>query len=115
MAKFTSALNVLDPQIDWHITLCFCDAVKAGKFSTASHTGMATVINVEYWSHVNLTVMTVECGMAIERHEYYKSLGYTYDYDFVPHITIGSGDLTSEYIHFKGEKLKVGEEYARIY
>lgn len=115
MSKFTAALSVEDHEIKGHITLCFCDARKAGKFSTSNAKGAATVINVEYWDRVDLTVLTVDCKLAIERHEYYTDLGYTYDYDFLPHITMGKGDLTNELMHLKGERLIVGSEYARIY
>ena len=113
MSKFTAALNVLDAQIDGHITLCFCDANKSGKVSTHHGHGIATVIDVVYWERVDLTVALVDCDLAIERHEYYKANGYGYDHDFIPHITIGKGNLADEMLSLKGDKLVVGNEYVR--
>ena len=115
MSKFTAALNVEDSQIDGHITLCFCDCIKSKKFSTFQGKGVATVTDIEYWERVDLTVMLVDCPLAEERQKYYHDLGYTYDYEFIPHISLGKGDKVSEYSHFKGEKLIVGNEYARLY
>lgn len=115
MSKFTSALVVENGPIDGHITLCFCDTEKAGKFSTFNGKGAATVVDVEYWEHVDITVLVVDCQVAKIRHEYYKSLGYTYDHEFIPHITVGRGDVVSDFIHLKGDRFIVGSEYARIY
>jgi hypothetical protein len=115
MAKFTAALKVDDPTIDGHITLCFCDAKKGGKFSTSPVKGIATVIDAEYWEKPDLTVLLIDCKFAVERHEYYKSIGYTYDYEFIPHISVSKGNLVGEFKAMKGEILSVGNEYARIY
>ncbi len=115
MSNFTAALKVEDHQVEGHITLCFCEANKGDKFSTSGAKGIATVINVEYWDWVDITVLTVDCKLAVERHEYYSSLGYTYDYEFLPHISMSKGDTTKELMHLKGEKLIVGSEYARLY
>jgi hypothetical protein len=118
MSKFTSALSVISGGIDGydlHLTTCFCDADKAGKFSTSNGSGKAVVIDVEYWERVDLTVLTVDCDFAVDRHEYFNSLGYAYDYEFIPHITIGKGDLTKGFKFMKGEVMILGNEYARIY
>lgn len=115
MSKFTAALLSEDNYIKGHITLCFCDADKAGKFSTFSGKGIAHIVDVQYWERVDLTVLIVDCKLANERHEYYKELGYTYDYEFIPHISLGKGDLTSDSGYLKGDRIVVGSEYARIY
>ncbi len=117
MNKFTAALNVIGlSQEDAHITLCFCDAEKAGKFRTSDQEGIATVRAIEYWENINATVLIVDCPLAQKRHEYYQSLGYRYDgFTFNPHITVGEGDLTQDCQHLIGKILNVGEEYARTY
>lgn len=115
MSKFTAALRVLDSKIDGHITLCFCETKKSGKVSTHNGNGVATVIDVVYWERVDLTVALVDCDLAMERHEYYKSNGYDYDHEFIPHVTIGKGDLVADNLAINGERLIVGNEYIRIF
>ena len=113
MSNFTAALEVIGTP--YHVTLCFCPTVKAGKFRTTNCTDKAKILSVQYWERVNLTVMVLESDLINARHEYYKKLGYTYAYEFIPHATIGSGDLVSENTSIIGSTLEVGNEYARIY
>ena len=116
--KFTSALSVISGGIDGynlHLTTCFCDAERAGKFSTSEHVGCAIVTSVEYWEHVDITVLVVDCEFAMKRNQYFSDLGYGYDHKFIPHLTIGKGDLTSCFGFMVGEEMILGNEYARIY
>lgn len=115
MAKFTAALKVIDANFDGHITLCFCDAIKGGKVSTSNHRYEAEIVGVSYWKHVNLTVMLVKSEYASERHKYYNDNGYTYDHVFIPHITVGGGDVVSEFKKHIGDVFYIGDEYIRIY
>lgn len=113
MSKFTSALMVEGN--DWHVTLCFCDAVKGGKFKTSAGRGRGTIVGVEYWQKPDVTVLIIDSEYIEDRHKYYKSLGYSYDHEFIPHATISKGDTVNEHSHFKGEFIIIGDEYARIY
>ena len=115
MINFTAALDILNPNIDGHITLCFCEVKKSGKVSTHYGHGEAIIIDVVYWPHVDLTVILVECSLANERHEYYKSHGYDYDHEFIPHVTIGKGNLVEGNKWLKGDVLVVGNEYVRVF
>jgi len=111
--KITAALEVLGTE--WHVTLCFCDAEKLGKFRTSSKEKAGIVVGVEYWERVDLTVLIIRSSFANERHGYYKSLGYTYAYDFIPHATVGKGDLVNQYLSYIGRKIVLGNEYARTF
>ena len=115
MTKFTSALKATGHGVDGHITLSFCDVQKAGKFQTTDSSQLACVYAIEYWGRVNLTVALVDSPLAWERFEYWSGLGYTYDLEFIPHITLGEGDLTKKYEHLIGEAMLIDGEYARLY
>lgn len=111
--KITTALEILGT--DWHVTLCFCDAKKLGKFRTSNKAKAGVVTGVEYWEMVDLTVLVIKSSFANERHDYYKFLGYTYDYEFIPHATVGKGDLVKEYSRYIGREIVLGNEYARTF
>lgn len=111
--KFTAALNVIDT--DYHITLCFDDCAKAGKVSTSAQTGEATVVDVVYWEHCDLTVALVRSDFCDERAEYWAKNGYGYDLGYKPHFTIGKGDCTGAYRSIVGNTYRVGEEYCRVF
>lgn len=113
MSKFTAALGI--DGTDLHVTVCFCDAVKAGKFRTSTHAGSGTIVKVEYWEQCDLTVAIVDSNFAFDRHEYYKLIGYGYDHEFIPHATLGSGNLVSEYSGMIGREIVLSGESARIY
>lgn len=118
-AKFTSALSVISTDADLfgkHLTLSFCDAVKSGKFQTSIMEGPARIIDVQYWERVNLTVLILDSDFARARHEYYQSLGYTYDLEWIPHITYGKGNLVDNIKDsYLDRNLILGREYARTY
>lgn len=111
--KFTAALNVIDT--DYHITLCFADCVKASKVSTSPQTGDATVIDVVYWDHCDLTVALVRSDFCNERAEYWAENGYGYTLGYKPHFTLGKGDCTSIYKCMVGKTYQVGGEYCRVF
>lgn len=113
--KFTAALEL---ENNWHITLCFCDANKRlGKVKTWHDSSSVAVIDVQYWSNVDLTVLLVAYdGIVSERHEYYLSNGYTYEkYNYKPHITVAKGDKVSKFQNYIGKNLNVIGEYVRIF
>lgn len=111
--KITGALEILGT--DWHVTLFFCDAVKLGKLKTSNRESRCTVIDVQYWEHVNLTVLILESDLINERRNYYKDLGYSYDYEFIPHATVGRGNLVDEYRGKIDKSYLVGNEYVRTF
>ena len=111
--KITGALEVLGS--DWHVTLFFCNAEKLGKFRTSNEEGLCYIVDVQYWERVDLTVLILKSDFINERHEYYKSLGYGYDYEFIPHATVGKGDLVDKYKDKIGLSYFVGNEYVRSF
>lgn len=112
----TTALNVLGT--DHHITLSFMelkDSSKLPKVRTTNETSLCKVVSVEYWEEPNITVAVVESEFVRERHEYYTENGYTYNHEFIPHFTLGSGDLIGQFGFIRDKEFAVGEEYFRIY
>ena len=111
--KITGALE--DLGTEWHITLFFCDAEKLGKFRTSNKESVCEIIDVQYWEHVDLTVLILKSDLINERHNYYKSLGYGYDYEFIPHATVGKGNLVDKYSGEIGTAYFIGNEYVRSF
>lgn len=111
--KFTSALCVGDKH---HVTLSFCEMTpKMNKVSTSKTESICRVDSVVYWPKPNITVGLVSSMFITNRFEYWQKNGYTYDHEFIPHITLGSGDVVSEFSHLIGEALPVHSEYFRIF
>jgi len=73
------------------------------------------VIRVEYWKKPRVTVLLVESPLIFERHEYYAKHGYTYDHEFVPHITMSHKNEVERWKHMVGKELSVIGEYIRIF
>lgn len=112
----TTALVVLGTHK--HITLAFTPlehGCKLPKVSTTERVGTCEVVEVKYWPEADVTVAIVTSNLVDERHRYYMSNGYTYHKEFIPHITLGSGDLTASFGHLVGCSYYVGNEYFRIY
>lgn len=113
MGKFTAALVVEDK---YHITLCFCDTnSRAGKVSTWHGWDKAKVIAVEYWKKPRVTVLLVESALVTQRHEYYVKHGYTYDHDFVPHVTVAHRNELDKWKGMVGKEVSITGEYIRIF
>jgi hypothetical protein len=115
MSKFTSALSIKE-YLDLHVTLCFCTPVKSKKIMTSNEEKKGLIVDVQYWSEINITVAIIESDFVVERHQYYKDNGYDYEgFDFKPHATLGKGDLRKENIELVGKKITLCDEYIRIY
>ena len=111
--NFTAALELTN---GLHITLCFCPATgKKGKIETWSGESTAKVVGVEYWEVPDITVLIMNCDLALERHDYYKSNGYEYDLEFKPHSTVGRGNVVKEFEGMIGAKTVVCGEYIRLF
>lgn len=113
MVNFTAALQVLNT--DWHVTLCFAPCVRGKKVETSFHFGGATVLNVVYWEHCDLTVALVKCYLAEDRAKYWAQRGYGYTLGFVPHFTLGKGNVVNKHQYLIGKTFTLGHEYCRVY
>lgn len=111
--KITGALEIIGT--DWHVTLFFCNAEKLGRIRTYDKESVCEIVDVQYWERVDLTVLILKSDLVNDRYEYYKNLGYGYDYEFIPHATVGKGDLTSEYKNHIGTSYIIGNEYVRSF
>ena len=113
--KFTSALKVIDTP--YHITLSFCDVVpRMGKFTTSRISTFVNVTDIVYWKDSDVTVALLgNTRVIMKRKEYWESMGYTYDMEFIPHFTVGKGDVVKENTHLIGNDYDAGDEYARLF
>ncbi len=112
-SQVTAALEV---EGGYHITLCFCEADKLlGKIKTWQGSDIALVTGVEYWKKANVTVLKVDCELAFKRHGYYKHLGYGYDHEYSPHITVSRGNHVDNFNHLIGQALAITGEYFRVF
>ncbi len=120
--NFAAALKVVASPVihplissDWHVTLCFAPCVKGAKIQTSQSIGWARIVEITYWEHVDLTVLILKSDHVMKRHNYYKEAGYLYGLEFIPHVTVGTGDLCHEYMGLIGEKLMLSNEYVRVF
>lgn len=111
---FYTGLKILEKGFeDKHITTMFSPFVGKGAFSTTSKSDNAVITKIEYWENSGVIVALVDCPLAFERYHFFSSLGYVYDYEYKPHITLeySNKNLVDKYSHLIGKKLKVGNEY----
>lgn len=102
---------------DKHLTICYMSASATTKLDVnriMPEPVVAKVSKVEYWERVNLTVAIIYSPDVYGAHEVSKTSGFTYDLEFIPHITLGYGDTTSEHQRLVGKILSIGSPYIRI-
>ena len=121
MSKFvtyiaTRVKSELEVMNDKHITLAFADTQATSKLEVGSLSlGVSGCITeVVYWSHVDLTVALVDSSLLCELQTRLSAGGFKYDYEFLPHITLGKGDLTSENKNIEGNSIGFKTPYIQI-
>ena len=99
-------------ELNGHITTSFM-AVKGKmpKLSTCVNESVATVVDIKHLVGGDVTVAVVDCHLANSRRSHFESIGLSYDYEFIPHITICSGNCVDDYQHLVGEFAYCGDEY----
>lgn len=103
-----------------HITLSFLEMTETdklfpGQIFPSDKKLSGFVSGIEYWKHKNLTVLLVESPDLHIAQKQLSEVGFTYNqYDFLPHITIGAGDLTEQYSSMIGESVSFSDFYIRI-
>lgn len=103
----------------FHLTIMYAPMKATGRhyLGQAGTLGYGTdVEDVVYWKHVDLTVAVIRNTNNIQRRfdKYSKELGFEYEHEFIPHITLGSGDLTDKYAYLKGTDVDLSTEYMKI-
>lgn len=102
---------------DKHLTICYMSASATTKLDVnriMPAPVVATVSKVEYWERVNLTVALIDSPDVHSAYEVSKTSGFTYDLEFMPHVTLGCGDITNEHQCLVGKILSIGNPYVRI-
>lgn len=99
---YIAALSKSDlPALDnKHVTLSFGDTKATKKLSFNElmrfFPSQGYVKDVVYWERADVTVALLNTENVLEAQRYCASVGFDYDLDFIPHITLGRGDLVSE-------------------
>lgn len=88
--------------------------VPCARFETTNLTEYAIIADVQYWELVGLTVLILESELAVARNKYFTDLGFKYDYEYIPHVTIAQGDCAEEYMSMVGNSVYLHDEYVRI-
>lgn len=102
---------------DKHLTICYMSASATSKLDVnriMPQQAEAKISAVEYWERVNLTVALIDSPDAHAAHKLSKIAGFTYDLEFMPHVTLGCGDTTKEHQNLVGKILTIGSPYIRI-
>lgn len=111
---FHTALKVLTPEFaDKHVTTMFSEFTGKGKFSTSTEFELVPIKDIVFWKDAGVVVAIVESGLAEYLHSKYTEMGYEYDYEFIPHMTLEKTniDTSEKYKHLIGQQIKLGEEY----
>lgn len=99
-------------ELNGHITTSFMKVEgKMPKLTTCVNESIATVVEIKYLEGGNVTVAVVDCHLAHSRRKHFNDLGLTYDYEFIPHITLCSGNKVVDFSHLVGEFAYCGDEY----
>lgn len=100
-----------------HLTLSFGDVKETQKLSMKKLMSFfpcsGTIKQVVYWPHVNLTVALIDSETLLEAQKYCESVGFGYDLDFLPHVTLGCSDLTVEMEKFEEKRVHFHDVYIR--
>ena len=109
IATHSTGVDVLNGHVTTSFTPLNGDTPKLKTQNTRAE--VAYVSRVEYFPKADVTVALVESETAWEDYDYYQRIGFTYDHEFRPHITLRKGDCVKEYEHLAGELVVMGEAY----
>lgn len=100
-----------------HLTLSFGDTKETQKLSMKKLLSFfpctGNVIDIVYWPNVNLTVALIDSPEILDAQKYCESVGFNYDLDFLPHVTLCKEDLSNDLKHLKGKKIHFHDVYIR--
>lgn len=118
--KAVVTINALHPELDEkaHVTLAFNDVSEVSKFPLefGSVYIISTVFEVVYWEQADVTVLLLSDlnGDVKDLQGYFESLGFTYNLEFIPHITVSKGDTVEHWSHMIGEDIDLSGVYLKI-
>lgn len=103
---------------DKHLTLSFGDAIETNKLSFSElmrfFPCQGYVKDVVYWERANVTVALLNVENILCAQKYCESVGFSYDLEFVPHITLGKGDVADESKALVGNSFELVDCYIRM-
>jgi hypothetical protein len=111
---FHTALKILDKDFsDHHITTMFSEFIGKGEFSTSTQEGTAKITDIVFWKEACVVVALIDCDLAVERYNFFTSLGFHYDHQYKPHITLEYSkiDNSDSYKYLINKNILVGQEY----
>lgn len=100
-------------ELDGHITTSFTKIDSSTpKITLQDVNSFCVISSIKYLPHGNVTVAVINSLEILEVHAQKMSMGFNYDYDFIPHITLCRGDSSDKYDYLIGEQVKLKNEYA---
>lgn len=100
-----------------HVTVCFMDDLSHSSSLFIDFLDveiLSTISSLEYFDKSDVTVALLdspELHVIRERLEY---KGFTYSHEFIPHITLGKGDIRKSNLGFIGKQVKINSPYIRF-
>jgi hypothetical protein len=116
MIKFYAGLHVTDfPVKDLHVTTMFSDLVPTSRLYGGIESGLAKVIDVQYWKEPDITVLKLKAPIAVRHYNDYTELGFIYDHEYIPHATLCKGNQKNKYLGLIGEVMTLSDPYVRLF
>ncbi|WP_211837976.1 hypothetical protein [Proteus terrae] len=100
-----------------HVTLCYMKAEETKKLyinDIFPEKEVGEVVDVVYWERVNLTVAIVKCEQIVTANKFLDDAGFKYGYEFIPHVTICTGDESFNLKRLIGMYLILEKPYVRL-
>lgn len=99
-----------------HVTLCHMTPKETKKLHFDFFKPIkCNVTDIQYWGKPNLTVAILDPAELQKLQSQLHNIGYKYeDYEFVPHITLGVGDLSLKYQSLVNQAATVSTPYIRL-
>lgn len=105
---------------DRHLTLCFLDVNDTSKLDMTELSNCfpanGIIKDIVYWEKSNVTVALIENkdGNLYKAKKLCEDAGFSYDMEFVPHVTLGKNDLVEENSFLKDECISFASPYIRL-
>lgn len=100
-------------ELNGHITTTFTEVnKKLPKVCFSGFNACGTVVGIEYWEEPKVTVAIIDCPKLHTLHGGLIKSGLSYEYEFIPHITLTSGeDKTKDFLKLIDEEVLIYGEY----
>lgn len=102
---------------DKHVTICHMRTEPTSKLDVNSimpEQVSAVIYDVVYWDRANITVAIISSPEVYLAQRLLLESGFIYDLEFIPHITISTGNISRECYGLIGNGLIICDPYIRI-